>query len=58
VFSERVESTTRAPASRSPSEPLDDLTLPHGELQRDGRDPVLEAALRAAAALSGGPAAP
>jgi len=33
-------------------QPLDDLTLLHGELQRDGRDPIFEAALRAAAALS------
>ncbi|HEX5042173.1 MAG TPA: glucose-6-phosphate dehydrogenase assembly protein OpcA [Candidatus Polarisedimenticolaceae bacterium] len=39
-------------------EPMDDLTLLHGELQRDGRDPVYETALRAAAALSAGPAGP
>lgn len=38
-------------------EPMGDLTLLHGELQRDGRDPIFEAALRAAAALAGGPQA-
>ena len=49
-------------AGRPPSlrriQPLDDRALLHGELQRDGHDPVFEAALRAAAAFSGGPAPP
>jgi len=53
----RVVSGGRPPSLRR-IQPLDDLALLHGELQRDGRDPVFEAALRAAAALSGGPAAP
>jgi glucose-6-phosphate dehydrogenase assembly protein OpcA len=53
----RVLGQTRRPRLRHIA-PMDDLTLLHGELQRDGRDPVFEAALRAAARLSGGPAAP
>jgi glucose-6-phosphate dehydrogenase assembly protein OpcA len=53
----RVLGKARRPRLRH-VEPMDDLTLLQGELQRDGRDPVFEAALRAAAALSGGPGAP
>ncbi len=53
----RVLGKARLPRLRH-VQPMDDLTLLHGELQRDGRDPVFEAALRAAAALSGGPASP
>jgi glucose-6-phosphate dehydrogenase assembly protein OpcA len=53
----RVLCQARPPRVRH-VEPMDDLTLLQGELQRDGRDPIYEAALRAAAALSGDPAAP
>jgi glucose-6-phosphate dehydrogenase assembly protein OpcA len=51
----RVVARTRQPRLRR-IQALDDLALMHGELQRDGRDPVFESALRAAAALSGAPA--
>jgi glucose-6-phosphate dehydrogenase assembly protein OpcA len=51
----RVVALARHPRLRR-VQALDDLALLHGELQRDARDPIFEAALRAGAALSGVPA--
>jgi glucose-6-phosphate dehydrogenase assembly protein OpcA len=51
----RVQALARQPRLRR-VQALDDLALLHGELQRDARDSIFEAALRAAATLSGSPA--
>jgi glucose-6-phosphate dehydrogenase assembly protein OpcA len=53
----RVTGHAHAPRLRR-VQALDDLALLHGELQRDARDPIFEAALRAAAALTDRPATP